>query len=226
MSYRKWDIDSDRIKKPIIKKFILQFLASDFARPKKFSEIWKFMSRRKICTKITLCVYLEGLEKKDLIKKIKEHKKDKRFVYVLSDWKKHREYMKEYEKRMIRDVKKLAKEVDKTIKGIEKGVLTETEVHDYVFCMLTDFEYRQFQGFNLLLLNKPIALFVTPSLIEDFIAIPFNLRVQLLWVCFEKYPKATMDAIELLRKNKEVILRTPEYKDMLSKLGVKTKPLG
>jgi len=193
------------------------------------------MKQNKVCSKITVWVYLEGLEKEvGLIKKFgkeeleEECKKDDRYAYVyaLLDWKKHREFQKKYEKTMVSNVKKLQKEVDKTIKGIEKGVLTEKEVYDYVFCMLTDFEARQFQGFDLLLVGKPIAPFVAPSLIEDFIRIPYNLETQLLWVCFDKYPEATREAIDLLKKNKKRILQTKEYRDILSKLGIKPKPLG
>jgi len=185
--------------------------------------MWKFVRDRTGCSKITFWVYLEWLEKEGLIKKFKAPKKeDKRclHVYALFDWKRHEEYQKEYNEIMVSDAKELQKKVDKEILGIEEGLLTEREVSDFVFCMLPDFEARQLQGFKLLLTGKPIAPFIAPSLIEHFIAIACNLKIQLLWVCFEKYPKATMEAIELLKKNKQRILQTKEYKDILLKLGI------
>lgn len=216
---RKWKPSS-----PTIKNAIFQVLAKDFAKPKRFNEIWEHIRERKVCTKTTLWVYLEGLEKIGLIRKDK--KNPQHSEYFLADKEHWEESQKDYEKKMVRNVKQLRKNVDKAIKGIEKGLLSEDEVYKFVFYMLTHFEARQFQGFEHLLRGKPITPFVAPSLIEDFLIIPYNLRIQQLWMCYEKYPKATMDAIDDLKKMKMAILRTKEYKDIMNKLGIKSKPLG
>lgn len=208
---------------PTIKNAIFQVLAGDFAKPKRFSKMWKFVRDRTGCSKVTFWVYLEWLENEGLITKSEEPKiEDKRclHVYALSDWKRHEEYQKDYNEIMVSDVEELQKKVEKEIMGIEEGILTEREVSDFVFCMLPDFEARELQGFKLLLMGKPIAPFIAPSLIEHFIAIACNLKIQLLSVCFGKYPKATMEAIELLEKNKQPILQRKEYKDILLKLGI------
>lgn len=209
MSYKKWEIDSDRIKKPTIRNFILQYLAQDFAKPKRFSEIWNFVRDRKICTKITLCVYLEGLEKDGIIQRIEKGKKH--VEYVLSDRNFWKNFQKKYDKKMKADVQYIQKKINELIKKIEKGELTEEIVKGHILYQLTAFEDRQLEGITNLLMSPPITIFVAPSLIEDFIVIPYNLKVQLIWACYEKYPKVTMEAIKLLRKYKKEILNLEGY---------------
>jgi hypothetical protein len=54
-------------------------------------------------------------------------------------------------------------------------------------------------------------IFWASSLIEDFFVIPYNLMVQLILACYEKYPKVTIEAIEILGKYKKEILSLENY---------------
>jgi hypothetical protein len=206
----------------------------DYASPKHFSRIWEYLKRNRICAKNAFWVYLDGLVEKGLVIKVKAERKTKlkhgekprkdRFLYALADWKKHHEFQRKYEEVMRADLKRIQKAVDKMVAGIEKGLLEEDEITDFVIGMLTDFEYRQLLGFDVLLRSKGASAFVAPSLIEDFIVIPYNLRIQLLWLCNEKYPKAIEAAVRELVKRKMVMRDLYKYPEILYKLGIEIKP--
>lgn len=217
-SYKKWNIDSDRIKKPMIKNFILLFLASDFAKPKKFSEIWKFVDDGKICTKITLCVYLDGLEKNGVIKKLKRKRKEKDkeikrvlYDYALSNWDKLDGLKRDLIKRLGHECMHAieGKEIDSLIKDIKKGKLGEDIVKGQILYQLSSLEKTQFElvvRFFEVLDTDMLAGYVTyPFVLRNLALVPYALMITLLLECYtnEKYLKVTKEAIDIFRKRKE-----------------------
>lgn len=201
VKYAKWNPQNK-----VIKNGIKQVLALDFAKAKSFTEIWNYVHRKSICTKITLCVYLEDMVKSGEIERIKQEKK-KRKLYVLADQKFWIQMQEKYEKRMRFDIKRMQKETNKIIKKIESGKITREMIKGYVLFSLTAFEKRRLNGIDLLLQGKQIEAIISPAIVEDFMTTPFNLMVQLIWTSYEKYPKETMQAIDVLKKRKEEILK-------------------
>lgn len=201
VKYVKWNARNE-----VIKNGIKQVLALDFAKAKSFTEIWNYVDQKSICTKITLCVYLEGMLKDGEIRRINQEKK-KRKLYVLADQKLWIRMQEKYEKRMRFDVKRMQRETSKIIKKIESGEITREMIEVYVLFSLTAFEKRQLNGIDLLLKGNQIEAIISPAIVEDFMTTPFNLMAQLIWISYEKYSKETMQAIDLLKKHKEEILK-------------------
>jgi len=213
----EWKLVS-RYKRSVIK----YVLASKFAQPKSFTEIWNVIREDPFSfSKQTLVNYLKGMEKEKEIVTVKVGER-KRALYALPNWKECHKLFLKYKNIMKYDVKRASEIVEIAIENIHK--LKESEVLDFVFGLMIDLELRQLHGFDILLTLNRNAVLLAPILIKDFISIPYNLRIHLLWKCLENYPKATNEAINLLKKKKMIVLKTREYQNVLSKLGI--KPLG
>lgn len=65
---------------PTIRNCIIEFLLQDLAVPKGFNEINRYLTRNKICSRRTLKIYLEQLEKEKLVDRVKM---GKRFLYAV-----------------------------------------------------------------------------------------------------------------------------------------------
>ena len=99
-------------------------------------------------------------------------------------------------------------------------MLTDNEVYALVKSTLLYFEYRQLQGFELLLKNKPISGIIASNIIDDYFYVPYNLRIQLLWACQEKKKEITETAIIDLLNDKRIESYTNSYIEILKKIGI------
>jgi hypothetical protein len=198
---RKWkDIPQHRLNT------VLQYIAYDFAKPKSKSEIFEHVKKMGIKTRVSLDVYLAKLEKENYIKSVISNNW-KRVRYELADKKFWNNFEKKYERKMSGSKKRIFKETEKLIRDIERGKRPKECVLGDALYALTAFEMRQLEGFELLLEGKTIAPFVTPALVEDYLIMPFNLAVQLLWACHIKDKEKTIEAINLLKKYKSETLK-------------------
>lgn len=198
---RKW-----KPSNPDIRNSIFQVLAQDFAKPKRASEIWDFIHEKKVCSKITLWVYLEGLKEEGLILK-KSEKEKKKVTYALANADHWKELQRKYTKVMKANLKQMRKDTTTLIKRIRKGHEREAAVRGHVLYQLTAVERRQLEGITDIMLAEHKGIFWASPLIEDFIEVPYTLIIELLWECYKKYPEATLEAIGLLAKHKEGILK-------------------
>jgi hypothetical protein len=207
VSYKRWKIDSEKARKPFIADHIKLFLASDLARPKTFSEIWHYMEeggkkKRKICSKLSLVVYLDGLMERGRVVKVPYAKK--RFKYALSDWRDFHELGKK-----LKGMFTLDGHVDDFMQDVRKGRLDEVEVYNKLLLYLTNLEVRQFESMTWLIKNvesKPLLIYILfDAIFRELLPQASTLAFLLIMVCRrnEKYREVVGNVMEILAMQKE-----------------------
>jgi hypothetical protein len=224
-----------KAENPIIKTGIFRILAQDLAKPKTFTELWADLySNNVLGTKNTLLVYLEKMrERKEIVRipikrktKIKEGvERKQRYAYALPDWK-EKGKKEEYDKKLRKEAKRSQMVIHRMIKLLESGILSDHQVWTLVYCTLLDFELKQLEGFDLLLRAEKISGVFAPSILRDFFAVPFNLRIPFLWACFKFYPDVSKNAINTLKIRKKQILDGLSFKEFLEIYNIADKPSG
>lgn len=196
---KKWKASS-----PTIRKSILAFLLQDHYMPRGFNELRRYMSERKICSGITLSIYLKELEKDHVVMKVKAGKLEK---YVVCPTRKYRTLSRKSmkaEKKFYSDMRLLRKETDKMIKDTERLTLYKEEVDKLVEDELVSFERLEFQIFDMFLKSGiPVEEFLSSKLWHIFVTTTFDLEVQLISAFHKKYPEQTVKVLEKFRTKPE-----------------------
>jgi hypothetical protein len=199
------------------KNSILGYLLVDNATPKSFSEIRKYCEQKHICSGNTLWVYLDKLEREE--KRIIKVPNGKRFKYAMVDYEDICEGLEKYKAETEQTNKRTQKFINKIIKVVNSGTLSDREVKTLVNGILLDLEYIQLLGLKKLVDNKIISGIIAPTIIEDYFITPFNLRIQFVWACYEKYKTHTNEAMTGLMNSKTNAVKE-SYGELLKKIGI------
>ena len=204
-----------RPKNVLLRDFVIYALAKDFARPKRFREIRDIVNKYfyKAVSRQTLGYILKELIREGKVVNVAG--KGKKYVYALKGWEMDQRYFEEIKAVLYRDLERIAKNLDRAIKFVKEHDLDEEEVRNLVFYLLTDFELRQLEGFEFILM-EPWKLGTT--FFEYYIALPYNMRINLLVACHIERPRAVREAIEELKKWKKLVLNSAECKNLARKL--------
>jgi predicted transcriptional regulator len=192
---KKWKASS-----PTIRKSILAFLFQDHCRPKGFNEIRQYVSERKICSGITLSIYLKELEKYQILRRVKVGKRKK---YAVRMTRKELALIRESiktERESCFDMRMLRKETDRMIRKTEKMTLSKEDACNLLEHALKWFTHLQFQIFDMFLKSGiPVEEFLSSEWWHTLVGTIFDLEIQLLSVFHKKYPEQTLKVLEKLR---------------------------
>lgn len=202
MPVKKWNASS-----PTIQHSLLAFLLQEDARPKGFNEIRRYVSENKICSGITLSIYLKELEKCRIVKRVKV-KIGKKFKES-----KHEKYVvrhafpretKKAKRKVVLDLKLLRRETDRMIRETEKRTLSKEEACERIEYELMSFERLEFQIFDMFLKSGiPVDEFLSSKMWHVFVTTTFDLEIQLISAFHKKYPEQTLKVLEKLRTKAE-----------------------
>lgn len=216
-SFKVWKAENEDFKNGIIR-----YLADNFAKPKRFTDIWENMKRNDLCnSRNSLILYLEQLDKEGKVTKVS---KGKRSLYALSNYKNHEYYGRIYEKTMKESISRNNKKISKLITAINNGLFSEDEIYSLVYCSLLDFEFITLDGLITVFNAEPIQAFVASSIVKDYFDIPYNWTLQLIWNCKKKYEKTTKKAIDDLMTAKRDKAKELHFKAILENfdIGIRT----
>jgi hypothetical protein len=199
---KKWNASS-----PTIQHSLLAFLLQEDGRPKGFNEIRKYMSENKICSGITLSIYLKDLEKYRIVKRVKvkvgkKLKECKHEKYVVRGTRPRG--TKKIERKALLDLKLLRRETDRMIRETEKRTLPKEEACERIEYELMSFERLEFQIFDMFLKSGiPVEEFLSSKMWHIFVTTAFDLEIQLISAFHKKYPEQTLKVLEKLRTKSE-----------------------
>jgi DNA-binding HxlR family transcriptional regulator len=197
---KKWTASS-----PTIRHNLLAFLLQEDGRPKGFNEIRRYVSENKICSGITLSIYLKELEKCRIVKRVKVKVK----VGKKLKESKHEKYVvrralpretKKAKRKAVLDLKLLRRETDRMIRETEKRTLPKEEACELIEYELVSFERLDFQIFDMFLKGGiPVDEFLSSKMWHIFVTTVFDLEIQLISAFHKKYPEQTLKVLEKLR---------------------------
>jgi len=200
MPVKKWNASS-----PTVRRGVLAFLLQEDGRPKGFNEIRRYVSENKICSGITLSIYLKDMEKYRIVKRVKVKVKVGKKVKDC----KHEKYVvrrarsretERAEKKFDFDMRRLRKETDRMIRETEKRTLSKEDACKLIEYELMSFERLEFQIFDMFLKSGiPVEEFLSSKMWHISVTTTFDLEIQLISAFHKKYPEQTLKVLEKFR---------------------------
>ena len=182
---------------------ILEVLSFNFAEPKRYSEIWKYVQERRegitkhIASKHTLNKYLHQLVKEGVI--VRDEKTRKNVAYVLANRKRWENIKKEYELKMSKQIEKFTNDAKNTIQKIKAGRISKEKVKGIILNAWLFYVINSTDAYCLLVDAKQFVSYVSSSILSDWVMSPFMLSAKVVEACYNKYPSETESVLKNLR---------------------------